>query len=174
MESIRLETHGQYINIDLLNKLFNYNDVTGILYNKTTRASNSIKGSKVGTLINTGYLKTSINNNEYLVHRLIWFLNYGYFPEQIDHINGNRLDNRLSNLRESNDKLNQENIRSAQSNNKSGFLGVFNRLYKGKQRYVSKIMINGKSKWIGSFDTPEEAHAAYLEKKRELHKFCTI
>ena len=174
MENIKLETRGRYIDVELLNKLFEYDELTGILYNKINRSSNSREGETVGTYMNNGYLKTSINDREYLIHRLIWFLNYGYFPEQVDHINGDRSDNRLSNLRESNDKLNQENLRSAKSNNKLGLLGVFKRLSRGKVKYVSKIMLNGKSKWIGSFDTPEEAHKAYVEKKRELHRFCTI
>jgi len=90
--------------------------------------------------------------------------------EQIDHINGIRHDNRISNLRLATNKQNCQNTKQARVNNKSGFLGVS----PSGDKFISTIQKNGKQLYLGTFETKEEAHEAYLNEKRKLHEFCTI
>lgn len=86
--------------------------------------------------------------------------------EWVDHINGNGLDNRRENLRLSTIAQNAFN-KGKHSNNTSGYKGVSWNKFAG--RWVAQITIDGKNKYLGYFDTPEEAHAAYCAKAKELH-----
>lgn len=107
----------------------------------------------------------------YKAHRLAWFIHHGRWPaEEIDHINMVRDDNRLANLREASHNDNQHNRQRARADNKLGILGVST--YRG--RFKAQIEINGENRYLGLFDTAEQAHTAYLEAKRTHHKFCTI
>lgn len=90
--------------------------------------------------------------------------------EHIDHINGNKLDNRFCNLRQVSRFGNLQNMREATKKNKVGLLGVS--AHQGKWR--AQIMANGVITRKSGFDTPEAAHEAYLELKRQLHDTCSI
>jgi len=94
----------------------------------------------------------------YLQHRLVWLYVHGRWPkDQIDHINGNRSDNRLCNLREATCSQNLMNAR-AHSHNTSGLKGAC----KHEPGYWSSVIrVNGKNKYLGRFKSPEEAHAVY-------------
>ncbi len=106
-------------------------------------------------------------------HRLVWLWVHGEWPKsEIDHINGDRSDNRIENLREVNRSVNCENIRSAHNDNKTGILGVS--WDKARKRYYAQIGISGKTINLGRFQDPETASQAYLAAKRKLHKGCTI
>ena len=148
-----------------LKECLGYNPDTGIFTRKKTQTT-------VGTLRKDGYLMMRANNTAYLNHRLAWFYVYGYFPKQIDHINNIRTDNRICNLREANRSENNQNQIKPRSNNKVGFLGVC--FDKNNLNYRARIGINKKYINIGSFKTPEEAHNAYLQAKRQLHPFGEI
>ena len=115
----------------------------------------------------SGYIMVQIDKKVYLAHRVIWMLVYGKFPDlMIDHVNGIKSDNRLSNLREVTKRENSQNIRVAYSSNKScGLLGVSYHNKSGK--WLARICSDTKRISLGLYDTPEEAHAAYLKKKRE-------
>jgi ribosome biogenesis SPOUT family RNA methylase Rps3 len=91
----------------------------------------------------------------------------------IDHINGVRTDNRIGNLRDVTQQKNSENMRRPQKRTISGFLGVHVQRRK-TVRYLAQIVTDGKLRHLGSYDTAEDAHAAYLEAKRRLHEGCTI
>lgn len=109
----------------------------------------------------------------YLEHRLAWLYVTGTWPsDQIDHVNGIRDDNRIFNLREATGPENNGNQRQARSDNKTGLLGVY--WDKQHKKFSAKIMFSGKHKYLGYFPTAEEAHAAYIKAKRELHSHCTI
>ena len=98
-------------------------------------------------------------------------LYYKKWPNfDIDHINGDRKDNRIVNLRDATAKINAQNIRKAPVNSSTGYLGVT----KKGSKYRAQISLNGSKKHLGYFDTAEEAHERYVEMKRILHPGCTI
>lgn len=105
-------------------------------------------------------------------HRLGWFLHHGYWPQHtIDHRNGDKTDNRLENLRDVSNQHNRQNTRKAYRSNKSGLLGV---CQTASGRWEAAVKLDGKKHYAGLYDTPQEAHAAYIELKRKLHPGCTI
>src|SRR6185369_5842834 len=100
---------------------------------------------------------------------------HGEWPKHdIDHINGDIIDNRIANLRDVPRLLNMQNQRRAQAKNATGFLGVTQDKKRGT--YHPKIRIPGEKnpRHLGTFRTAEAAHEAYLEAKRKLHAGCTI
>ena len=156
---------------ELLHELFALREDGELVWKVST--SNRVKiGDIAGSTSNsTGYRRIIVNRKQYRAHRLIWFMVHGKFPvNMIDHINGNKLDNRISNLREATHQENMQNKTKARSDNKSGFLGV----HLHRKKFLARIHVNNRRKILGSFDTPEEAHEAYLAAKRELHDFYTI
>lgn len=152
--------------------LLTYDPETGLFsWNVTRGRSNA--GSTAGSPHARGYLSIRVDLGRYLAHRLAWFYVHGEWPEnQIDHINGIRTDNRIANLRDVTASVNQQNQRRGQSGGKTGLLGVS--LFKRTGRYKSEIRHFCETKYLGYFDTAQEAHEAYLKAKRELHEGCVI
>jgi hypothetical protein len=153
--------------------LLRYDPETGALYWRTTGRGRRLD-CKAGSLDRHGYLQTRVNGRIYFNHRLVWLYVRGAWPEQvIDHIDGDVRNNRIENLRDVSRKANQENQRSAASSNfTTGLLGAS--LHKPTGKYVAAIQTAGKTQYLGLYDTPEEAHAAYISAKRELHQGSTI
>ena len=161
--------------IQLFREYFSYNPDTGML-----SMAKKVKYSKryVGDILDT---ITKVNNNEYYTvrlfqqtykaHRVIWAIHYGYMPDTIDHIDGNGLNNRIDNLRDVSNQVNRQNMRKARVNNLSGFLGVSTH---APGVFRASVHVSGKRVSVGLFDTPEEAHAAYVAAKRKLHEGCTL
>lgn len=141
-------------------KLFNYDKLTGSLIWKI-RLSNRISiGDYAGSMSNKGYLTTRVKNKLYLNHRLIWLYHYGYFPEnQIDHIDRDKLNNRVNNLREVSQSCNIRNTGS-RKNNKSGVKGVS--WHKASKSWRVNIMTNGKPNYLGYYNDKTEAVAMRL------------
>lgn len=129
-------------------------------------------GDKFGSLSEAnGYVQGCFAGKKMGVHRFAWLIYYGKLPDKsIDHINGDKTDNRIANLRELPVAHNNQNRRSAQSNSSTGVLGVS---HSGK-KFAATIKHDGRKLWIGTFDTPELAHDAYLAKKREIHLGNTL
>lgn len=97
----------------------------------------------------------------------------GDWPEgEIDHIDGNKVNNRFANLRLADHTLNVQNVRAPRAHNNGGHLGASLDKRSGKWRGV--ITVGGRSRYLGTFATPQEASAAYLEAKRLLHPGCTL
>lgn len=115
-----------------------------------------------------GYIAVGIDYHRYYAHRLVWLYMFGTMPKRtIDHINGNPSDNRLCNLRECSHADNQKNQKKPK-NNTSGYKGVtFCRV---TNKWKSQLKHNGKNHNIGLFETPKEAHAAYMEKAEDIFK----
>jgi hypothetical protein len=154
-----------------LRELLSYDSETGVFHWRVSRGR-AVAGASAGNADSYGYLQTKIYGRCYLNHRLAWLYVYGEWPDgQIDHINGSRADNRLANLRNVSISVNQQNQRGARVDNRCGLLGVSR---KGN-RWQARISHPGrKDAYLGLFDTPELAHAAYLKAKRKLHQGCTI
>lgn len=93
----------------------------------------------------------------------------------VDHINGFRSDNRWSNLRDTTDRVNQQNLKAAQKNNQTGYLGVTKlRNRRGSKHYAAQLFADGRRVVCSYHETPEEAHAPYLEAKRKYHEGNTL
>ena len=153
-----------------LRELLDYCPDTGVFTWKI-RISNVKVGDVAGCLEKDGYLRIQIDSRLHFTHRLAWFYVTGEWPpDQIDHINGIRDDNRIANLRAATRSENGQNRRKPQANNTTGYLGVTR--HRGK--FLAKIRLDGKRKHLGLFTTPEEAHVAYLEAKRRLHPFGNL
>lgn len=137
-----------------LNELFEYRD--GNLYWKVDRRGHKVKGQLAGGVSKKGYRHVRVAGVYYKVHRLIWKMHYGTDPgPYLDHINGNKLDNRIGNLREVDNSTNCLNRK--QKN--------YQRTRSG--RYTARTMVNYKYVHLGTHDTIEEAEAAVHKFKKE-------
>lgn len=126
-------------------------------------------GDTAGSKNSNGYLLIQIDSKRYLAHRLAWLYVYGVWPkDEIDHINGARTDNRLCNLREATSSENNQNY-CMRTDNTSGYVGVG--WHKRDRKWQAQIQHNKKKISLGTYDTPEEAHAVYVKAKRELHTY---
>lgn len=149
-----------------------YEPKTGIFTWLKSVAHRYSAGARAGSVTH-GYRYISIDGTKYAAHRLAWFWSVGDWPPyDIDHRDGNKDNNSLDNLREAKRIQNQQNIRKAHIDNQCGLLGA----YWDKRRglWYSEIRSNGKRHLLGKFPTKEQAHAAYLAAKRQLHEFCEI
>lgn len=148
------------ISHELASRLVTYDPRTGHFTWLVNRKGGARAGTIAGGVAGNGYLLIGLHGGRYYAHRLAWLFTHGVWPASgIDHINGIKTDNRIANLRPANQAQNNLN-RAIQSNNKSGFKGV-SRDNSTKWRAV--IMVAGKYMYLGAFDTPEQAHAAYRE-----------
>lgn len=160
------------ITLEQARELFDYSADTGVVSWKKCTATWVRRGAVAGHRDSHGYITIRVRGVGYRAHRIAWLLANGIWPEgDIDHINGDRLDNRLANLRVVSRQGNQQNMRRAPSSNKStGLLGVS----KSGPKFRANIRIDGSRKYLGTFDTAEAAHACYVAAKRLLHPTCTL
>lgn len=145
-----------------------YDPATG-LFRWTVSIAGLSVGKRAGCISNDGYRVIKLDGKQIRAGRLAWFLTYNEWPiAEIDHINGDRKDDRLENLRVVTRAENAQNKAAAQVNNLScGLLGVsWSRKHK---RWRAKIMANNVRYHLGYFKTAEEAHAAYMSAKARLH-----
>ncbi len=141
-----------------LEPLFSYSD--GVFYNKVHRNSHAPMGAVSGTLGEQGYVAIRIEGKDYRRGRLVWMWHNGDIPtdRHIDHINRDRSDDRIENLRVVTHQENQQN------KNATGYT-----YYKKTGKYKARISVDLKEIYLGYFDTAGEAHSAYLKAKKELH-----
>lgn len=156
------------LSIDRARQLFALDQEAGRLFWRISTNGRIKVGDEVGSLCN-GYMRCRADGENLFVHRIIWLLFYGEWPSQhLDHMNGERIDNRLSNLRVVSPSENKQNVRRARSDNmSSGLLGVT--LDRRSGKWVAQIEVNGRNKKIGRFSDAMTAHLAYVEAKRRLH-----
>ena len=155
-----------------LKEWLNYDPETGhFVWKKekyrVIRKSKSRIGDRAGYKLNSGYRILHICNERIVEQRAAWlFVNGKFTKDVIDHINGIRDDNRISNLRELSNQKNGENRTKKRSGSNIDLpIGVSMTKENKKKKYVAKIMRNYVGKYLGYFETPEEARAAYIVAK---------
>jgi HNH endonuclease len=151
-----------------LRELLDYDSATGVFHWRATVSSLDIKGlggSIAGSIMRDGYRRVRVRGRHYLSHRLAWLYVYGTWPfGDLDHRNGIRDDNRIANLRPASRSQNNSNAK-IRSSNTSGLKGAS--LQNG--RWKAQIQAKKKKIFLGYFDTPEEAHAAYCVAADKFH-----
>lgn len=151
-----------------LKELVTYNPETGLFFRKAKTSNRCVMDKPMGTTDSYGYLWSSVGGKAYRLHRLaIIYTTGGIMDCDVDHINMDRKDNRIANLRQVDRSTNMQNKLHPSSNNRSGFLGVV--FDKRRKKFSAQIRKDGKNTHIGTFQTAEAAHAAYVCAKREYH-----
>jgi hypothetical protein len=136
---------------------FRYDATTGIVTRLNARTRKGVI-NPFGRKMARGYI-IFCGKHSCFAHRIAWFLHYGEWPKRgIDHVNGNKADNRIANLREADQHQNMANV-SAYRCNRTGLKGAHYRKDRGK--WQSSIMVHGKNIKLGMFASPEAAHDAY-------------
>ena len=156
------------ITIDRLKELLSYDCKSG-LFARHPSYSKSAWKSVVGTIDREGYVRIGLDKIVYRAHRLAWFYVHGIWPSgQIDHINGDKADNRIENLRDVSQTINQHNRKRANKSNACGILGV--RKVKNKSgHWMARIGFDGKQIHLGTYKNNEQAQAAFLAAKEKFY-----
>lgn len=153
------------ITIDYLRAAIDYNQSTGAFVWRVS-TSNVKAGTVAGCVNAKGYQYIGIGGKLYRANRLAWFYVHGTWPNgQIDHINGNRLDNRIENLRDVDGYTNQRNRHNGNKGSSSKLCGVS--FHKGTGKWRAQLSINKTTKHLGLFDSEVAAHNAYKTAKTE-------
>lgn len=156
------------LSLERLKTLVSYDAETGV-FTRLVSVPLAPAGSQCLCKNKLGYIVFRVDGRLYLAHRLAWFYMYGEWPGAIDHINGDRSDNRLENLRAGDQTINMWNAAKSVRNT-SGLKGA-SRLQNGKWR--SQIVVRGQHYSLGWHDTAEEAHAAYVEAALKMRGFVS-
>lgn len=158
---------------ELLESLFIYDRVNGQLINKVTRASNCVQGQIAGSLDKHGYIQVTVNYKNYRLHRLCFCMEHGYYPEQVEHIDLVRTNNKPDNLRAAAYSENACN-RKVQSNNKSsGLKGISIITVTGGYKYwQARVTMKGctyRKQFPYSWAGLQFAYDFIKIKRREIH-----
>lgn len=158
------------LTFERLREVLDYDPLTGVFSWRVRLSDKTRLGAIAGTTKDKGYVQVRIDGVKYLAHRLAWLYVTGKWPEDvIDHVDRNPSNNRLVNLRPATRRENHQNLNMRKANT-SGFTGV-SRCDRNPAKWRAVITDYGKQHYLGRFDTPEEAHAAYLAAKARLHRF---
>jgi len=169
----------RHLTQEYVRSLFHYDPETGVLTwkerprehfsNSHTWAAMNTRcaGKKVGSRLSktSSYLSFCLKGKGFLVHRVIWVWVHGENPEEIDHINGDKADNRLVNLRNVSRGINMMN-KAQSKKNTSGVTGVV--WHKAARKWTAQIRIDGKNHYLGVFNTVSEASEARMEASQKF------
>lgn len=157
------------IDLELMRQTFCYPSPMGKLYWLKTLGNRAIVLDEAGSLHPEGYFRVRVKGIDYPVHRIVYAMRHDIklsVDIQIDHVNGNKSDNRITNLRIATNSENQRN-QGTKTNSTSEFKGVH--LRTGCIRWIAQISHNGEKIYLGSHCTPEQAAIAYNEAAKRLH-----
>jgi len=161
------------VTLERVRELLAYDPATGDFTWRITRGKMNA-GEPAGSIWKIGYRFIGIDSRSYLAHRLAWLLMTGAWPTQnIDHINGDRADNRFSNLRDVSQALNVQNQRKPHVDKKSCRL-IGATWDKANRNWKAQVIFKKRTVYSARFETAEAAHAAYVEAKRRIHAGCTL
>ena len=148
-----------------LKSTLSYDESTGVFVN--IKPKRGVKfGVEAGCVHSNGYRYIMLNRRLYRAHRLAWLYVTGNWPSDlVDHLNGNKSDNRFCNLREASKSQNQHNT-GRQKNNTSGYKGVS--YDKSRSKWIATICHQNSKKTLGHFNTAEDAYAAYCIAAKNL------
>ena len=154
---------------ELLRAALHYDPTTG-LFTRKKKWGSKLAGSPIGGLSKDGYVQIAFNGRTHTAQRLAWLYVYGNWPAGvIDHINRNRADNRIENLRDVSSSKNAHNS-DARHHSQSGVKGVSLRSLRNgrrlKKAWRADIMVNGTRKFLGNFYTVEDAARARTNAER--------
>jgi len=148
---------------ETLKDVLSYDRETGYFYRRKSFSNNCKVGEKAGSHDGQGYIRIKVFGKKYKAHRLAWLYCYGYWPESIDHINRDRSDNRIVNLREADKTINGSN-RTISCNNSTGKTGVSKRCDGGWRSYIK---VNGHQYDLGSYKRYDDAVKARHKAEEE-------
>jgi hypothetical protein len=150
---------------ELALELFEYRD--GMLLWKSQAANKRAKiGEMIGSVNHHGYVQAYVGGKIYSEHRLVFLMHHGFLPQYIDHRDGDRMNNRIENLREATHAENQHNRRKNLKNT-SGHKGVY--LNKKTGKWYAVICVNRKYTYLGLHDRKEDAAQAYKMAAEKYH-----
>jgi hypothetical protein len=161
------------LTVERLRQVLDYDPDTGIFKWKVATAHRTLVGEEAGSINKNGYRMICVDAFRYRSHRLAWLYVHGSWPSEfVDHRNGNKLDNRIENLREADKRQNAQNSRRP-SNNTSGFKGVT--YDRARDKWIAQIKTSSGHRSIGRFETAEEAGAAYaLAAEKAFGEFARV
>ncbi|WP_336295527.1 HNH endonuclease [Cronobacter dublinensis] len=157
------------LSADYISECLRYDPKDGLLYWKErpsehfanesyqARWNKRYAGERAGKFMMNGYLKLAIDNKKYYAHRIVWVLKKKEWPQYIDHINGDRSDNRIENLRNVSRSQNQRNLKLSVRNT-TGVIGVTQDSRNG--HYIAQVKIGDKNIHLGSFKNLSDAAEA--------------
>ena len=152
--------------IEVAKELFSLDAENGVLMWAKKTAKKVVVGTPAGQHRADGYISIGVGGRRYLAHRIIFALVNGYYPDEIDHADGNPRNNKPSNLREATRSQNNMN-RTLQCNNSSGSKGVY--FVKRINKWHARIKVGGKYISLKYHSTVESASKAYTEAAANLH-----
>lgn len=161
------------MNAELLRSILDYEPATGVFrWKRPVSKWSSVKvGAIAGHQDKSGYCYIKVADVRYSQHRLAWLHVHGEWPTgEVDHIDGNRGNNAISNLRDVTHQVNSQNHRTHYATSTTQRLGVTRHWNKWR----AAIRVGGKSTHLGLFDSPDAAHQAFLNAKRQLHEGNTL
>ena len=162
----------ELLSAENLKELLNYDPKTGSFHWRVSYG-NAVAGSPAGTERKSGYAVIGLCGEKFRVHRLAWLYVHGCWPKgTIDHIDTDKSNNRISNLRDVSQSLNKQNMRAATKANALGVLGVYWSERRGG--YMASLRVEGRQKRKGPYKTIERASQSYVDMKRQWHEGCTL
>lgn len=150
---------------DTLKDILKYDRKTGVFVWRKKTSRKTVIGREAGGIDCAGYRVIGYKGKTYYAHRLAWLYVYGYMPKQIDHKDGNRANNSISNLRECSSTQNIFNAKKAK-NNTSGYKGVA--WHKEAGKWEAYVCHNNRKKYLGLFESAESAAHAYLMEVKKI------
>lgn len=149
-----------------LQELLNYNPLTGLFTWKVNRKQVKI-GDIAGTVMSNGYVRIKVDNVKYKAHRLVFLFELGYIPDSdVDHIDGDRKNNRRTNLRLCTKGENNCNTK-LRKDNSTGVKGVT--IHRPSGKYKARVSVNGKQIYLGLYEDLELAELVATEARAKYH-----